>query len=70
MTERQQEIYKYIIDYQSQWGFSPSIRDIGNALYISHTNVKRHLDNLERDGYIKRTPKIPRSIIVINSGGC
>lgn len=64
-TERDKEIYKYIRRYSAEHGFSPSVREIGSAVYMSRSAVQRHLYKLQELGYISITPKIPRSIVIL-----
>jgi repressor LexA len=62
LTERQQEILRYVVDYIQDNGFPPSIREIGRSFNIeSLRGVTVHLDALKRKGYIDRS-KTPRSI--------
>ncbi len=63
-TERDNEIIKFIVTYQKTYGYSPSVREIGKNLYMSTTAVQRHLCKLVELGYIKVTPKTPRSIVL------
>lgn len=51
-------------------GFSPSIRDIGEATGVTSTSViQYHLLRLEQAGLIKRTPRVARSYVLIENGG-
>ena len=62
LTERQQQILRYVVDYIQDNGFPPSIREIGKSFNIeSLRGVTVHLDALKRKGYIERS-KMPRSI--------
>lgn len=62
LTERQQQILRFVVDYIQENGFPPSIREIGKAFNIeSLRGVTVHLDALKRKGYIERS-KTPRSI--------
>ena len=61
LTERQQEIYDFICDYIKQHKYSPSIREISKAMYISIPVVKKHLEKLVDKHYLSYTPKIARS---------
>jgi repressor LexA len=55
VTERQQEIYKFIRSTQSTRGIPPSMREIGEKFGIRSTNgVEGHLAALERHGMIVR----------------
>ncbi|MDX1700180.1 MAG: transcriptional repressor LexA [Melioribacteraceae bacterium] len=63
MTERQEEILKFIFDFIETNGFPPSYREIGNHFGITSTfGVKRHLDALIKKGYINIDSKSNRSI--------
>jgi len=62
LTDRQQQILRYVVDYIQDNGFPPSIREIGKSFNIeSLRGVTVHLDALKRKGYIERS-KTPRSI--------
>lgn len=55
MTDSDKMIYNYIVTYISQYMFSPSIRDICDAVGLSSTSsVHAHLNKLERLGFIER----------------
>jgi repressor LexA len=62
LTDRQQQILRYVVDYIQDNGYPPSIREIGKSFNIeSLRGVTVHLDALKRKGYIDRS-KTPRSI--------
>ena len=62
LTDRQQKILRYVVEYIEQNGYPPSIREIGRSFNIeSLRGVTVHLDALKRKGYIERS-KTPRSI--------
>ncbi|HEY4744403.1 MAG TPA: transcriptional repressor LexA [Desulfuromonadaceae bacterium] len=55
ITQRQRQVLQFIMSYSDSKGFPPSQRDIAKHLDVSGTlPVMRHLDALERKGYIKR----------------
>ena len=55
LTDKQERILGFIVDYVNDQGYPPSIREIGNHFNISSLRgVTVHLDALERKGYIKR----------------
>lgn len=55
LTERQQKILDFIISEVQQRGFPPTLREISKAFDISSTQgVRRHIDALEKKGYIER----------------
>ncbi len=63
MTQRQEDILKFIYDFINTNGFPPSYREIGTHFGISSTfGVKRHLDALIKKGYINIDSKTNRSI--------
>lgn len=62
LTDRQQEILRYVGEYIESEGYPPSIREIGDRFNIgSLRGVTVHLDALEKKGYIERN-STPRSI--------
>lgn len=66
MTEREKDVYTFILNYIDINGYSPSWRDIQKGIYTnSHTNVKRLIYNLKEKGYIAYTPRTSRSIVVL-----
>jgi len=69
LTDKQERILNFIVEYVNEKGYPPSIREIGNAFEISSLRgVTVHLDALERKGYIKRA-STSRSITVIGKTG-
>lgn len=69
LTDKQERILTFIVDYVNDKGYPPSIREIGNQFNISSLRgVTVHLDALERKGYIKRA-STSRSITVIGKTG-
>jgi repressor LexA len=55
----------FLVDFQEQKGFSPSIRDIGESIGVKSTSlVDYYLNQLEEMGYIKRDKHISRSICI------
>ena len=69
LTEKQERILAFIVEYVDDKGYPPSIREIGNHFEISSLRgVTVHLDALERKGYIKRS-NTARAITVIGKTG-
>ncbi|WP_446899618.1 transcriptional repressor LexA [Clostridium sp. LBM24168] len=65
-SEKQLEIFKYIKSYVEQKGYPPSVREICSAVGAKSTStVHRHLEKLEKDGYIKRDAAKPRTIEIV-----
>jgi repressor LexA len=69
LTPRQRQILDMIVDHQSDRGYPPSVREIGEAVGLrSPATVKSHLDNLRDAGYLVRDPAKPRAIKVHYNG--
>ena len=55
LTLRQRQVLQFIVSYQDRHGYPPSQREIAAHLQVSGTlPVGKHLDALERKGYLKR----------------
>ena len=68
LTQRQKEILEYIETMITEFGKSPTIREIGEKFGISSTNgVRAHLEALMKKGYIKRQKMISRGIDLVRS---
>lgn len=67
LTDKQAAILNYIKEYISSYGYPPIAKDIqSNFGYASQNSALEHLQAIEKKGYIKRTPKIARSIVVLH----
>jgi repressor LexA len=66
LTERQQEIWQYLVEYVDGHGYPPTVREIGDAVGLaSPSTVHAHLANLERAGFLRRDPTKPRAIELV-----
>ena len=53
LTEKQRQIYDYIISFQRDHGYPPSVREIGEHVGLkSPSTVHFHLKGLEAAGLI------------------
>jgi repressor LexA len=69
LTKRQQEIFDYIGRYTTDFGYPPTVRDIGKAVGLaSSSTVHAHLANLEKLGLLRRDPSKPRAIELLGRG--
>jgi repressor LexA len=67
LTKRQQEIFEFIKRYSAQYGYPPTVRDIGKAVGLaSSSTVHAHLANLEKLGMLRRDPSKPRAIELLD----
>ena len=63
LSQRQKRILQFIRDHQSEHGYPPTIREIGNAADISSTSVVDYnLRALERGGMILRDREVSRGL--------
>ena len=66
LTERQQEILSFILQFREENGYPPTLREIGRKFGISSTfGVKRHLDALVKKGYLNIESNASRGISVV-----
>jgi len=67
LTDRQQQVLKYIRDSIVDRGYPPTLREIGAHMGIRSTNgVNDHLRALERKGYLRREDMKSRALRPIN----
>jgi repressor LexA len=65
LTQRQREIYDFVVRYTEERGYPPTVREIGEAVGLaSPSTVHAHLANLERAGMLKRDPTKPRALVL------
>jgi repressor LexA len=66
LTERQQQIWNYLVEYVDAHGYPPTVREIGEQVGLaSPSTVHAHLANLERAGLLRRDPTKPRALELI-----
>jgi repressor LexA len=66
LTDRQQEIWNYLVEYVDGHGYPPTVREIGEHVGLaSPSTVHAHLANLERAGLLRRDPTKPRALELI-----
>ena len=63
LTRRQKEIWDYLVTYAEEYGYSPTLEEIGAHFGLSSlATVHKHLSNLERKGLITRGWNLSRAI--------
>lgn len=68
LTARQADVLAYIREHALSFGYSPSVRDIGEGVGLTSSGtVQHHLDELEAKGYIFRRGD-RKSIRVLQAG--
>lgn len=69
ITPRQKEVLDFIVDYLERNGYPPTLREIGRHLGVNGTlGVMKHLDALERKGFIRKSPGNSRGITISDRG--
>ena len=67
LNTRQKQILQYIKDTLRLKGYTPSVREIGEAVGLSSSStVHSYLSKLEEMGFIRRDPTKPRAIDVLD----
>ncbi len=62
-SARKARILEAIRTYTKQYGYPPSVREIGELVGLSSSStVQAHLRSLERDGLLRRDPTKPRAL--------
>lgn len=65
LTERQEEILKFIQEHTAAKGYPPTFREIGKEFNIVSTfGVKRHLDALAKKGYLTLGNNVSRALVL------
>ncbi len=68
LTERQRQVLESIHTITGEKGYPPTVREIGDRLGLrSSCTVQRHLEALERKGYIKRDRTKARSVEILQA---
>jgi repressor LexA len=67
LSPRQRDILDMIHKWINEYGYPPSVREIGEAVQLgSPSSVAYQLKELHRKGYIRRDPNRPRAVDVRN----
>jgi repressor LexA len=66
LTRRQKQVLDYLVKFIDRKRYSPSFEEIAEGLNLSSVaTVHKHLDTLERKGFIKREYNRSRSVEVV-----
>ena len=69
LTVKQQQVYDFILSFTDEYGYPPSVREIGDHLGLkSPSTVHFHLKGLLSAGLIQQTEGKTRSITVTSEG--
>ena len=65
LTEKRRQILDFIIVFQRDHGYPPSVREIGRSVGLtSSATVHDHIDRLAEGGFLVKDPTKPRSLQV------
>ena len=68
LTVKQERVFLGIKEFIDEHSYSPTNSEIQKRMgFLSVNSVTGYLDAIEKKGYIKRTPKIARSIVVLQT---
>jgi repressor LexA len=66
LTRRQKQVLDFLVNFINRRGYSPSFEEIGGGLELSSlATVHKHLQTLERKGFIRRGYNQSRSVEVV-----
>lgn len=66
LTKRQRRVLEVIEEYTQEYGYPPTIREIGELVGISSTSVVSYnLKVLQRKGYLTRSPDVSRGLRLV-----
>jgi len=69
LTIRQREVLDAIIQYRDECGYPPTVRELARILEVSSPRgIWKHMEILERKGWISRSPGASRGIVVTDTG--
>lgn len=65
-SDKQTQIYNFLIEFTKSKGYPPSVREICQAVSLKSTStVHGHLKRLEKKGLIYRDPTKPRALEIV-----
>ncbi|MBP3741407.1 MAG: transcriptional repressor LexA [Treponema sp.] len=65
ITDRQQQVLDYIVDYTEENSYPPTVRDISEHFGISLRAIQDHIAALQKKGYLSQREKKARSLKVL-----
>lgn len=66
LTRRQKQVLDFLVGFINRHGYSPSFEEIGESLGLSSlATVHKHLETLEKKGFVRRGYNQSRSVEVV-----
>ncbi len=67
LTQRQEEVLRFISNYLAEYGYPPSYQEIADAFgFSSKHGVVRHIDALVNKGYLQKTGTTARGLRIVD----
>lgn len=67
---KEEQLFNYIKDYQNEFGYPPTVREMCKAMKVSSTStIFYYLNKLEHANKIKKSPNKNRALEIINNEG-
>lgn len=63
LTDKQRELYQFVVEFRSSNGYSPSLGEMAERLKISHQGASCHLAAIIKKGLLVKSPGKSRSVI-------
>ncbi len=60
-----EDVFRFLCQYNRQFGYSPTMRELSESCFMSRSNIYRYLDKLEAQGRISRDSGIARGITLL-----
>lgn len=60
-----EDVFRFLCQYNRQFGYSPTMRELSESCFMSRPNIYRYLDKLESQGRISRDSGIARGITLL-----
>jgi repressor LexA len=69
LTKREAQILECIQKHIKEKGYPPAVREIGRAMGLnSSSTVHSYLRRLEKKGFLRRNPSLPRAMTIQDTG--
>lgn len=66
LTDRQKQIFDYMVLYYKANGVTPTQREVAEELDISQASIAKHLAAIERRGWIKRSNGMKNALVILD----
>lgn len=66
LTERQKEIFDYLVVYQQANGITPTQTEAAEYFGISQANIAKHLAAIERRGWVRRGNGMKNGLVILD----